>query len=341
MGSFGQPFVEFREAFPDEESCARYLAGRRWPGGFICGCGSVRHWPLKGRAHTFECIDCRRHTSITSGTAMHGSHLLLRKWFYAAHLIATHSGSISARQLQTRLRVAYQTASELKRKLQIPEILADTEALKGCVEVAKKELRFKFYNRFLNCVMSSRGVVVITVELSNHGKASLQPIVARGFNRIRLAALMNASSDLIEQFIRQNVQSGATLLATDPYPFLELLGRGYELEELGETLIPAQYLLSALEDWLSARGVFATDQIDASLQGFVAETNWHVTFDNILHHALQQDPTSYWQSVGRENPRKASETVRRKPRHRKTALGMREDGSGTLVSFPPDIIPDF
>jgi Transposase zinc-ribbon domain len=163
LGSLGQPFAEFREAFPDEESCARYLAERRWPKGFSCACGSVRHWPLKGRAHTFEGVVCRHHTSITSGTAMHGSHLLLRKWFYAAHLIATHSGSISARQLQTRLRVAYQTASELKRKLQITEMPADTKALKGCVEVAQKELKFKVYDRYLDRVMCSKRFVVITV----------------------------------------------------------------------------------------------------------------------------------------------------------------------------------
>jgi len=223
----------------------------------------------------------------------------------------------------------------------MPEIPADTEALKGCVEVAKKELVFKFYDRFLDRVTSFRRGVMITVELSNDGQTSLRPIVARGFDRIRLTVLVNSSSDLIERFIFHNVQSGTTILATDPYPFLELFGRGYDLKELGEKQSPAQSLLSALQSWLSARDVFATDQIDANLQGFVAETNWHVAFDKILHHALQQEPTSYWQSVGRENPRKASETVRRKPRHRKTALGMREDGSGTLVSFPPDIIPDF
>jgi hypothetical protein len=61
---------------------------------------------------------------------------------------------------------------------------------------------------------------------------------AYALNRIRIAAWVNSSSDLIERFIRQNVQSGTTLLATDPYPFLDLLGRGYDLEEVGETLSP-------------------------------------------------------------------------------------------------------
>ncbi|MBV9203775.1 MAG: transposase [Alphaproteobacteria bacterium] len=160
----GQLLVEFREDFPDEESCVRYLFNRRWPTGFMCGCGSPRHWSLNGRAHTFECIDCRRQTSIIAGTVMHGSHLTLRKWFYAAHLIATHEGRISARRLQSRLRVAYQTASELKRKLLLTEIPVDSEPLWGRIEVAQTEITFKFHHRHFGEMLDKR-VVVIALEL--------------------------------------------------------------------------------------------------------------------------------------------------------------------------------
>jgi hypothetical protein len=37
---------------------------------------------------------------VTAGTIMHGTHLPLRTWFIAAHLVATHSNGISALQLQ-------------------------------------------------------------------------------------------------------------------------------------------------------------------------------------------------------------------------------------------------
>src|SRR5271166_1857387 len=37
---------------------------------------------------------------------------------------------------------------------------------------------------------------------------------------------------------------------------------------------------------------------------------------------------SYWDIVGRANPRKGEATARRAPRHRKTAVGMRRDGTG-------------
>jgi hypothetical protein len=36
-------------------------------------------------------------------------------------------------------------------------------------------------------------------------------------------------------------------------------------------------------------------------------------------------PTTYWDIIGRDNPRKGVPTVRRQPRRRKTATGMQAD----------------
>jgi predicted RNA-binding Zn-ribbon protein involved in translation (DUF1610 family) len=60
---------EFQTSFPDETSCAAFLFERRWPQGFVCpACGGTRAALLKSRAHTYECLDCGRQTSITAGT---------------------------------------------------------------------------------------------------------------------------------------------------------------------------------------------------------------------------------------------------------------------------------
>jgi Transposase zinc-ribbon domain len=88
--------AQFQESFPDEASCAAYLFKRRWPGGFVCpGCHRNRAVSLKSRAFTRECLDCGRQTSITAGTVMHRSKLPLTVWFWAAHLVAAHSDSMS------------------------------------------------------------------------------------------------------------------------------------------------------------------------------------------------------------------------------------------------------
>ena len=53
----------------------------------------------------------------------------------------------------------------------------------------------------------------------------------------------------------------------------------------------------------------------------------HVSFETLLGLASHHLPTSYWDIVGRDNPRKGAPTVRRQPRRRRTATGMRADGS--------------
>jgi len=83
---------------------------RRWRNGFVCpGCGERRAAALKSRAHTYECLDCGRQTSAPAGTVMHRSKLPLMVWFWAAHLMATHSNGMSARQLEDQLGVGYKT----------------------------------------------------------------------------------------------------------------------------------------------------------------------------------------------------------------------------------------
>jgi hypothetical protein len=47
----------------------------------------------------------------------------------------------------------------------------------------------------------------------------------------------------------------------------------------------------------------------------------------MLGLASHHQPTSYWDIIGRDNPRKGAPTVRRQPRRRKTATGMQADRS--------------
>lgn len=109
----------FDARFSDEEACSRYLAERRWPEGFLCpSCGTCKSWPLKRNRATWECAGCGRQTSVTAGTVMHSSHLPLRTWFLAAHIITSHSNGMSALQLQGQLGIgSYKTAWLLLQKL--------------------------------------------------------------------------------------------------------------------------------------------------------------------------------------------------------------------------------
>src|SRR6185436_4594645 len=71
--------------------------------------------------------------------------------------------------------------------------------------------------------------------------------------------------------------------------------------------------------------------VDTYLNEFVFRYNRrfyrHVSFETMLGLASHHHPTSYWDIVGRDNPRKGVPTVRRQPRRRRTPTGMHPDGS--------------
>src|SRR5258707_3263 len=210
---------EFQTSFPDERSCAAFLFDRRWPQGFVCpACGGTRAALLKSRAHSYECLDCGRQTSLTAGTAMHRSKLPLTVWFWAAHLMATHSNGMSAVQLEAQLGITYKTAWWLAQKLRRSMIDPQREPLEGVVEVDQAEIPFRADNSFFDPAKSGKILIAGAVEVIDRGTNQAKPRRKRAkyldtrSGRIRLAAIPDNSAASIEAFVRANVKTGTTLL---------------------------------------------------------------------------------------------------------------------------------
>jgi predicted RNA-binding Zn-ribbon protein involved in translation (DUF1610 family) len=158
--------TQFQGAFPDEAACAAFLSERRWPGGFACpSCGSVRAAALKSRAHTYECLDCGRQTSLTAGTVMHRSKLPLTVWFWAAHLMSMHSNGMSARQLEDQLGLTYKTAWLLAQKLRRSMVDPEREAPEGVVEVDQAEIPFREDDTFFDPGNAGKILIAGAVEV--------------------------------------------------------------------------------------------------------------------------------------------------------------------------------
>jgi len=210
---------EFQTSFPDEASCAAFLFERRWPQGFVCpACGEGRAAFLRSRAHTYECLDCGRQTSITAGTVMHRSKLPLTVWLWAAHLMATHSNGMSAVQLAAQLGITYKTAWLLAQKLRRSMLDPHREPLEGVVEVDQAEIPFRADNRFFDPGKSAKILIAGAVEVIDRGTNQAKPRRKRAkyldtrSGRIRLAAIPDNSAASIEAFVRANVKTGTTLL---------------------------------------------------------------------------------------------------------------------------------
>jgi transposase-like protein len=110
-------FYEWQKQFSTHEKCLKHIAELRWPNGFQCPhCGHDHGYYINTRAH-FECAQCHKNTSVTSGTLFHATKLPLTKWFWAIYWVASDKGGISALRLSKLIGVNWRSAYLLLKKL--------------------------------------------------------------------------------------------------------------------------------------------------------------------------------------------------------------------------------
>jgi hypothetical protein len=205
MAGFPRSLIAFQRRFADEAACAAYLRGARWPDGFVCPtCGGRRGWELATKAWTHACAGCRRQTSVTAGTVLHGSKLPLTVWFWAPYLMATHSNGISALQLQKQLGLgSYRSAWMLCARLRRAMVAPGRNPLTGLVEVDETDLPCRSKNDPLGGGggRSHRGKILIAGAVEVQEKRP---------GRIRLSVIEDFSADSLHGFLRAAVAPGAT-----------------------------------------------------------------------------------------------------------------------------------
>jgi predicted RNA-binding Zn-ribbon protein involved in translation (DUF1610 family) len=206
MDRYPMSLIEFQARFGTEDACAAYLIEQRWPDGFVCAvCGSVRAWRRKTLAHTFECAECGRQTSVRAGTILHDSRLALTTWFLAAFLVATPSNGLSARQLQRLLglgsyRTAWMPAGKLRRAMVDPQ----RAPLSGLIEADESTLPLRTQEdppaggggRSLEGKMAIAGAVEISDGV---------------VGRLRLQAIDDYSAETLHAFLLKAIAPGSAV----------------------------------------------------------------------------------------------------------------------------------
>jgi len=245
---FPRTIGEFQRRFATDRACREYLVKVRWPDGFECPrCGH-----RKGRnvgPGRLRCRRCRRDVGLTAGTTLHGSHLPLRHWFWAAYLMSTMSAGISALQLQRHLGLgSYRTALYLCRRLRRAMVNPAREPLTGVVEVDETYVGgAKVRKGVMGRRIGEKIPIVVAVE--NRGDHT---------GRIRLRAVADASSDSLHPFIRENIAPGSQLNTDDWRGYSGIEGSGYRHrpeiqgtpERAGKILPWVHRVIGNLKTWL-------------------------------------------------------------------------------------------
>jgi transposase-like protein len=134
--------------FHDEEAAYAYLEARLWPNGPVCPhCGGVdRVGKLKGkstRVGVYKCYQCRKPFRVTVGTVFESSHVPLRLWLQAVHLMASSKKGISSNQLHRTLGVTLKTAWFMSHRIrEAMRVLGVAEPMGGEGSTLEADLTF-------------------------------------------------------------------------------------------------------------------------------------------------------------------------------------------------------
>jgi transposase-like protein len=124
-----------------EEEARKYVEAIIWTNGPVCPhCGGSRSWEVKSktaRPGVYKCAECGEQFTVTVGTIMHGSHITLRQWVIAFHLMTSSKKGVSALQIQRNLGLgSYRSAWHLAHRIRLAMSTSIFKAsLKGIVEV--------------------------------------------------------------------------------------------------------------------------------------------------------------------------------------------------------------
>lgn len=305
MSDFPHALLEFQRRFPDDSACAAYLAAARWPEGFVCpDCGGLRACLLVTKAHTYQCSACHKQTSVTAGTAMHGSKLSLTVWFWAAYQMATHSNGISARQLWRQLGLgSYKSAWLLCAKLHRAMVNPQRDPLSGLVEVDETQISYRTKDDPLagGGGRSAEGKLQVAAAIELQGK---------GPGRVRLAVIEDASATSLRVFLKASVADGATIKTDGWSGYPGAPGLTHEPHVIGpmaaHVVLPwVHRIFSNLKTW--ALGVYhglRKEHLQAYLDEFVFRFNRrrtpHAAFRTLLDIGLAIKLATYKMLIAAE-----------------------------------------
>lgn len=293
---------QFQLQFPDDYSCAAHLAKKRWPDGFVCPhCGSRKGWKLRTRPWVWECGGeaadehgelhrCGKQTSVIAGTIMHKTHLPLRQWFLAIHLVTTHSNGISALQLQAKLGIgSYKTAWLLLHKLRRAMVNPERDPLGGpgeVVEIDETSIPFRTKDEPVGGGQGRSPIgklnVIGAVEWRDDGRSG----------RIRLEPIRTNGRESLHPFVLTNTLPATTIFTDGNQAYQSIPDRLHQSKVVKG--MPAHLwfkrihrVFSLMKRWMM--GVYhgvRRRHLDTYLQEFVFRWNrrrhFRASFDSLL-----------------------------------------------------------
>jgi transposase-like protein len=125
-----------------EDEARTYLESIHWPEGPVCPhCASKEVTKLQGKStrpgvHKCKNKECRKQFTVTVGTIFERSHIPLRDWVIAFHMMTASKKGISAHQLHRMLGCTYKTSWFMCHRIrESMRMEPEPQSMGGVVEV--------------------------------------------------------------------------------------------------------------------------------------------------------------------------------------------------------------
>jgi transposase-like protein len=299
---------EFDKWFSTETDCLNYIQRLRWPNGFVCPeCQSTKSWQMS--TGLIRCTECKRKVSVLAGTTFHGTRKPLKVWFQAMWYITSQKLGGSALGLKRVLGLGgYQTAWSWLHKMRHAMVRPGREQLCGNVEIDETLIGGEDSGGKRGRGAGRKSIVVIAVEVIN----------PKGFGRVRMQSIPDASAINIMQFVLNTVKPGSTIFTDCWRGYSQLQSNGYVHEKinLSEADDPAHVLMpgvhriaSLLKRWLlgTHQGAVSPQHLDYYLDEYSFRFNRRkstargLLFYRLLQQAVEIPTITYKSLVENEN----------------------------------------
>lgn len=298
---------EFDDWFSTEQACIDYLFKLRWPHGFTCPiCEAPNGWKIG--TDLIRCSVCRHNISATSGTIFQGTRKPLKLWFQAIWYVTSQKFGGNALGLQRVLGLgSYQTAWSWLHKMRRAMVRPNRDRLSGRVEVDETFIGGEDKGGKRGRGAGRKSIVVIAIEIFD----------PRGFGRVRMHRIPDASGQSLIPFVQNSVIPGSTVITDSWRGYNDLNKYGYihERINLSESDDPAHVVMpgvhrisSLLNRWIlgTHQGSVSAKHLDYYLDEYNFRFNRRksksrgLLFYRLLQQAVEVSPVTYKEMVAPE-----------------------------------------
>ena len=244
------------------------------------------------------CPHCRYQATVIAGTIFDRTRTPLTTWLDAAWHLTTAKNGMSAKTLERTLGTSYRVAWTILQRFRVAMVNSERKKLSGTIEIDETLVGGvdKGGKRGRG---SHKSVVIIAIELHE----------PKGYGRVRMRFVPDASANSLEGFIGDIVEPGSTICTDGWSGYNNLQSLNYThkrtvlsgSEDQAHVSMPGVHRVAALlKRWIlgTHQGAFSTDHLQSYLEEYSFRFNRRLSnsrgllFRRLLEQSVSTSPVT-------------------------------------------------